>query len=327
MAPSGELRNCDRVLWGGERESMYRFWFMKAMRTFTTLIFVVTFAFIVLRLAGDPVQSMLGPDATVEEMEQFREAWGLNEPLPVQYISYFLAIVTGDLGYSHADGRPVTAVIAERVPSTLLLGFSAYVLALLVGIAAGVAAALNRGRAIDQVIMGVAAFGFALPAYFFGILLILLFSLKLQWLPSSGSGSLSHLIMPAVTLGLYQAGAVARFTRSSMLEVLGKLYMRAAAAKGAPRTWRILRHALPNAAIPVVTILGLNLGHLVAGAVVVEVVFAWPGIGRLLVNAVSMRDLSVVQGLVLLIATTMVIANLTVDLLYGLLDPRIRVTG
>src|SRR5690606_14326662 len=136
-----------------------------------------------------------------------------------------------------------------------------------------------------------------------------------------------HLIMPAVTLGLYHAGALARFTRSSMLEVLNKLYMRAAAAKGAPPSWRILRHALPNAAIPVVTILGLNLGHLVAGAVVVEVVFAWPGIGRLLVNSVSMRDLSVVQGLILLIATTMVLANLIVDLLYGLLDPRIRVTG
>lgn len=306
---------------------MYRFWLMKAVRTFTTLILVVTFAFIVLRLAGDPVQSMLGPDATVEEMEHFREAWGLNEPLPVQFLAYVHAILTGDLGYSHADGRPVTAVIAERVPYTLLLGLSAYGLALLVGIPAGIIASLNRGTAIDQVIMGFAALGFALPAYFFGILLILLFSLKLQWLPSSGSGTLSHLIMPAVTLGLYHAGALARFTRSSMLEVLGKLYMRAAQAKGAPRNWRILRHALPNAAIPVVTILGLNLGHLVAGAVIVEVVFAWPGIGRLLVNAVSMRDLSVVQGLVLFIATTMVVANLTVDLLYGLLDPRIRVTG
>lgn len=306
---------------------MYRFWLMKAVRTFTTLILVVTFAFIVLRLAGDPVQSMLGPDATVEEMEHFRKAWGLNKPLPVQFLAYVHAILTGDLGYSHADGRPVTAVIAERVPYTLLLGLSAYGLALLVGIPAGIIASLNRGTAIDQVIMGFAALGFALPAYFFGILLILLFSLKLQWLPSSGSGTLGHLIMPAVTLGLYHAGALARFTRSSMLEVLGKLYMRAAQAKGAPRNWRILRHALPNAAIPVVTILGLNLGHLVAGAVIVEVVFAWPGVGRLLVNAVSMRDLSVVQGLVLFIATTMVVANLTVDLLYGLLDPRIRVTG
>ncbi|KAB0266803.1 ABC transporter permease [Microvirga brassicacearum] len=306
---------------------MYRFWLVKGVRTLITLIFVVTFAFVILRLAGDPVQSMLGPDATVEEMEQFREAWGLNRSLPEQYVSYVYAMVTGDFGYSHADGRPVTAVIAERVPNTLILGVTAYVLALLVGVPAGIVAALNRGKAVDQLIMGVAAFGFALPAYFFGILLILLFSLKLQWLPSSGSGTWTHLIMPALTLGLYHAGALARFTRSSMLDVLGKLYMRAAAAKGAPPSWRIVRHALPNAAIPVVTILGLNLGHLVSGAVVVEVVFAWPGVGRLLVTAVSMRDLSVVQGLVLLVATTMVVANLMVDLLYGLLDPRIRVTG
>ncbi len=306
---------------------MLRFWLMKAVRTIVTLTLVVTFAFIVLRIAGDPVQSMLGADASVEEMEQFREAWGLNEPIPVQFVAYVKQIVTGDLGYSHADGRPVATVIAERIPATLLLGLCAYALAMLVGIPAGIFAALNRGSALDQLIMGFAALGFALPGYFFGILLILLFSLKLQWLPSSGSGTFSHLVMPAVTLGLYHAGALARFTRSSMLEVLGKLYMRAAAAKGAPPTWRILRHALPNAAIPVVTILGLNLGHLVAGAVVIEVVFAWPGIGRLLVNAVSMRDLSVVQGLILLIATTMVVANLLVDLVYGLLDPRIRVTG
>jgi len=306
---------------------MLRFWLMKAVRTIVTLMLVVTFTFIVLRIAGDPVQSMLGPDATMEEMEQFREAWGLNEPIPVQFGSYVKQILTGDLGYSHANGRQVTAVIAERIPATILLGLSAYGLALLVGIPAGILAALKRGTAIDQLIMSFAAFGFALPGYFLGIMLILLFSLHLQWLPSSGSGTFYHLIMPAVTLGLYHAGALARFTRSSMLEVLNKLYMRAAAAKGAPPSWRILRHALPNAAIPVVTILGLNLGHLVAGAVVVEVVFAWPGIGRLLVNSVSMRDLSVVQGLILLIATTMVLANLIVDLLYGLLDPRIRVTG
>lgn len=306
---------------------MFRFWLMKAVRTVVTLTLVVTFTFFVLRVAGDPVQSMLGPDASVEEMEHFRELWGLNEPLPVQFVAYVKQILSGDLGFSHADGRPVTTVIAERIPATLLLGFSAYVLALLVGIPAGILAALKRGSALDQVIMSIAALGFALPGYFFGILLILLFSLHLRWLPSSGAGTIYHLIMPAVTLGLYHAGALARFTRSSMLEVLGKLYMRAAAAKGAPPSWRILRHALPNAAIPVITILGLNLGHLVAGAVVIEVVFAWPGVGRLLVNAVSLRDLSVVQGLILLIATTMVLANLMVDLLYGLLDPRIRVTG
>jgi peptide/nickel transport system permease protein len=218
----------------------------------------------------------------------------------------------------------VTEIIAERVPWTVLLGLSAYAVAILVGVPAGIVAALRRGTALDRLVMGFAVFGFALPNFFLGILLILLFSLTLQWLPSSGTGSILHLLMPAATLGVYTAGTLARFTRSAMLEVLDKPYMRAAAAKGAPPLYRVLRHALPNAAIPIVTVIGLNLGALVGGAVVVETVFAWPGIGRLLVTAVTSRDLAVVQALVLLVAVTMVAANLAVDLLYGLLDPRIR---
>jgi len=210
------------------------------------------------------------------------------------------------------------------VPWTVLLGLSAYAVAILVGVPAGIVAALRRGSALDRMVMGFAVFGFALPNFFLGILLILLFSLTLQWLPSSGTGSILHLLMPAATLGVYTAGTLARFTRSAMLEVLSKPYMRAAAAKGAPPLYRVLRHALPNAAIPIVTVIGLNLGALVGGAVVVETVFAWPGIGRLLVTAVTSRDLAVVQALVLLVAVTMVAANLAVDLLYGLLDPRIR---
>jgi peptide/nickel transport system permease protein len=304
---------------------MYRFWMIKALRMFLTLLAVLTFTFVTLRFAGDPVQSMLGPDATIEEMAQFRTAWGLDKSVPEQYLAYMTSMLSGEFGHSHADGRPTTVVIAERIPFTLVLGLTAYSLAILVGVPAGIFAALNRGRPVDRLLMAFAAFGFALPPYFFGILLILLFSLKLQWLPSSGSSSMTHLIMPAVTLGLFHAGALARFTRSSMLEVLGKPYLSAAAAKGASPMRLVLRHALPNAAIPVVTILGLNLGQLVSGAVVVEVVFGWPGIGRLLVSAVSLRDLAVVQGLVLLVATTMVLANLLVDLIYGLLDPRIRV--
>lgn len=304
---------------------MARFWFVKALRTVLTLWFVVTFAFLVLRLSGDPVQSLLGPDATNEEIAQFTELWGLDRPLPEQYATYAARMATGDFGISYRDGRPVMAIIAERVPWTLMLGITAYALAVLVGVAAGVVAALNRGRALDRLIMSLAVAGFALPYFFSGILLILLFSLTLRWLPSSGTGTIWHLVMPAVTLGMFHAGALARFTRAAMLDTLGRLYMTAAAAKGAPRRWRILRHALPNAAIPVVTILGLNLGQLVAGAIVVEVVFAWPGVGRLLVTAVTSRDLAVVQALVLLIAATMVVANLVVDLLYGVLDPRIRV--
>ncbi|MGK9168500.1 ABC transporter permease [Inquilinus limosus] len=303
---------------------MVRFWSVKAARTLLTLWFVVTFAFIVLRVSGDPVQSLLGPDATVEEIAQFREAWGLDRPLPEQYLRYVVQMASGEFGTSYRDGRSVTEIIAERVPWTLLLGLSAYAVAILVGVPAGIVAALRRGSALDRLVMGFAVFGFALPNFFLGILLILLFSLTLQWLPSSGTGTILHLLMPAATLGVYTAGTLARFTRSAMLEVLAKPYMRAAAAKGAPPLTRILRHALPNAAIPIVTIIGLNLGALVGGAVVVETVFAWPGIGRLLVTAVTARDLAVVQALVLLVAATMVAANLAVDLLYGLLDPRIR---
>ncbi|MGO1074189.1 ABC transporter permease [Inquilinus sp. CA228] len=303
---------------------MVRFWSVKAARTLLTLWFVVTFAFIVLRVSGDPVQSLLGPDATLEEIAQFREAWGLDRPLPEQYLRYVVQMASGEFGTSYRDGRSVTEIIAERVPWTVLLGLSAYAVAILVGVPAGIVAALRRGSAVDRLVMGFAVFGFALPNFFLGILLILLFSLTLQWLPSSGTGSILHLLMPAATLGVYTAGTLARFTRSAMLEVLSKPYMRAAAAKGAPPVYRVLRHALPNAAIPIVTVIGLNLGALVGGAVVVETVFAWPGIGRLLVTAVTSRDLAVVQALVLLVAVTMVAANLAVDLLYGLLDPRIR---
>lgn len=306
---------------------MGRFWLVKAARTLLTLWFVVTFTFVVQRTSGDPLQSLLGPDATLEEIEQYRVEWGLDRPIWEQYGLYVVNMARGEFGKSYRDGRQVTDIIAERVGPTLALGLSAYLVATLIGIPAGILAALRRGSVFDRLIMGFAVFGFALPNFFLGILMILLFSLTLRWLPSSGTGTLLHMLMPAVTLGVYTAGTLARFTRSAMLEVLDKLYIRAAAAKGASPIRRVLAHALPNAAIPVVTIVGLNLGELIAGAIVVETVFAWPGVGRLLVSAVSARDLAVVQALTLLIATTMVLANLAVDLVYGLLDPRIRVSG
>ena len=306
---------------------MARFWAMRALRTLLTLIFVVTFAFVVLRTSGDPVQSLLGPDATNDEIAQFREAWGLDRPLPEQYLRYVGNVLRGEFGKSYRDGRPVSEIVGERVPWTLLLTLTAYALALLIGVPAGIVAALRRNTIVDRAIMGLAVMGFALPNFFLGILMILLFSLHLRWLPSSGSGTLAHLVMPALTLGMFNAGALARFTRSAMLEVLSKPYMRAAAAKGASPLRQVLRHALPNAAIPVVTIIGLNLGILLGGAIVVETVFAWPGVGRLLVSAVSARDLAVVQAIVLLLAVIMVAINLAVDLLYGVLDPRIRLAG
>jgi peptide/nickel transport system permease protein len=303
---------------------MTRFWLIKLARTVLTLWFVVTFAFVVLRTSGDPVVALIGADALPDEIEQFRRQWGLDQPLIVQYLRYVGQMATGHFGMSLRNHRPVIEVIMERVPWTLLLGLVAYAGAALIGIPAGIAAALRRGKAADRIIMAFSVFGFALPNFFQGILMILLFSLVLRWLPSSGAGTLDHLVMPVLTLGTFTAGTLARFTRSAMLEVLDKPFMRAAAAKGVPAWKRVLLHALPNAAIPIVTIIGLNLGQLIAGAIVVETVFAWPGVGRLLVTAVSSRDLAVVQGLVLVIACTMVLANLAVDLLYGLLDPRIR---
>lgn len=303
---------------------MVRFWTIRLARTLLTLWFVVTFAFVVLRTSGDPVVALIGADAMPDEIEQFRQQWGLDQPLIVQYLRYLVQMASGQFGVSLRDSRPVIEIIAERLPATVTLGLAAFLLAAAVGIPAGIAAALRRGRLVDRAVMAFAVFGFALPNFFLGILMILLFSLALQVLPSSGAGTIWHLIMPTVTLATFTAGALARFTRSAMLEVLERPYMRAAAAKGVPAWRRIFFHALPNASIPVVTVVGLNLGQLIAGAIVVETVFAWPGIGRLLVTAVSARDLAVVQGLVLVIAATMVFANLAVDLVYGLLDPRIR---
>src|SRR5262245_52737709 len=188
---------------------MARFWVLKLGRTLLTLWFVVTFTFVVLRTSGDPVQSLLGPDATLEEIAQFRVEWGLDRPLLEQYVLYAYNMARGEFGKSYRDGRPVTTIIGERVPGTLFLGFSAYLLAILVGVPAGIVAALKRNSVIDRLIMSVAVFGFALPNFFLGILLILLFSLSLRWLPSSGSGTFLHLLMPMTALGLFTAGTLA----------------------------------------------------------------------------------------------------------------------
>ncbi len=306
---------------------MTRFWSLKILRTVLTLWFVITFTFVVLRTSGDPVVALVGADATPQEIEQFRALWRLDDSLWVQYLRYIGQMATGQFGISYRDGREVIDIIAERVPWTIMLGLVAYAGAIVIGIPAGIFAAIKRGSPFDNLIMATAVFGFAIPNFFLGILLILLFSLALQWLPSSGTSTIWHFIMPALTLATFTAGTLARFTRSAMLEVLDKLYIRAAAAKGVSYWKRIVFHALPNAGIPIVTIIGLNLGELIGGAIVVETVFAWPGVGRLLVTAVSSRDLAVVQALVLVMAMTMVIANLIVDLLYGLLDPRIRVSN
>jgi peptide/nickel transport system permease protein len=296
----------------------------KIVRGLVTIWLIVTFTFAALHLSGDPIEALVGDQAPPAVVEYYRAKFGLDRPLPEQYLAYWGGILHGDFGLSLSDQTPATDLILGALPNTLRLGLTSFAGGLAAGVLLGIVAALNRNRPIDRFVMGFAVFGFSIPNFFLGILLILLFSLKLRLLPSSGSDTPAHLLLPAITLGSQFTGIFARFTRSAMLEVLNKPYMVAARAKGVPHMLRVFRHALPNAAIPLVTIIGLKLGDLVAGSIVIETVFAWPGVGRLLVNAVSSRDIAVVQAILIMVAVTMIVANLLVDVIYTLIDPRMR---
>ncbi len=303
---------------------MIRYLLGRAARALRTVARVVTFAFVVLRMSADPALVILGPEASPEMIAVFRKAWGLDEPIFVQYLDYFRAILRGDLGISMRDGRPAIELVAERIPATLALTLPALMIKVGIGIPAGIWASLHRGTVVDRAVMGLAVAGFTVPSFVLGLTLVLIFSVWLGWLPSGGQDSWMHAILPIVTMGVGGAAILARFTRSAMLEVLGQPYVRTASAKGVPWSRVIRGHALPNAAIPTVTMIGFMVGTLMAGAVVVESVFSWPGVGRLLVVAVSHRDLAVVQCILLIVAATMVTSNLVVDFLYGFLDPRLR---
>ncbi len=303
---------------------MLRFFLIRLGRAALTVALVVTFAFVVLRMSGDPALIIMSVDAPPEAIAAFRKAWGLDDPIWLQYLRYFSAIGQGELGQSMRDGRPAIQLVAERIPATLALTLPALALKLGIGIPAGIYAALHRDSLIDRIVMVTAVAGFTVPSFVLGLVLVLVFSVQLGWLPSGGQDSWRHAILPVLTLGIGGAAVLARFTRSAMLETLGQSYIRTASAKGVPWAAVVRGHALPNAAIPTVTIVGFMVGSLIAGAVVVESVFSWPGVGRLLVVAVSNRDLAVVQCILLLVAVTMVTSNLIVDLLYGVLDPRLR---
>lgn len=303
---------------------MLRFFLIRLARAVLTVALVVTFAFVVLRLSGDPALIIMSNEAPPEAVAAFRKAWGLDDPLWLQYLRYFSAIWQGELGQSMRDGRPALDIVLERIPATLALTLPALALKLGIGLPAGIYAALHRDSPIDRLVMVTAVAGFTVPSFVLGLVLVLVFSVQLGWLPSGGQESWRHAILPVLTLGIGGAAILARFTRSAMLEVLGQPYIRTASAKGVPWAAVVRGHALPNAAIPTVTIVGFMVGSLIAGAVVVESVFSWPGVGRLLVVSVASRDLAVVQAILLLVAVTMVSSNLTVDLLYGLLDPRLR---
>ncbi|MEQ8502776.1 MAG: ABC transporter permease [Sneathiellaceae bacterium] len=308
---------------------MLHFLALRAFRALVTIFLVLSFAFVILRLSGDPALLILSPEAPPEAIEAFRKGWGLDAPLWKQYLGYFIKLAEGNFGQSMRDGRSAIALVAERIPATLAITLPAFVLKLAIGVPAGIYAALHRNSLADRLVMSFSVAGYTMPSFVLGLVLVLVFSVNLGWLPSGGYGDdgsidLQNAILPVVTLGLGGAAILARFTRSAMLEVLGQPYIRTASAKGL--VWRrvVSAHALPNAAIPTVTVVGFMVGSLIAGAVVVESVFSWPGAGRLLVSAVANRDLAVVQCILLLVAATMIASNLTVDALYSWLDPRLR---
>ena len=303
---------------------MVTFLLRRVLRALLTLWFVVSVVFVMSRLSGDPSQFLLPPDASDAERAAMRAFLGLDRSLAEQYLAYAQQVARLDFGNSFYYQRPAREVFLESLPRTVQLTALAFGLSFVVGTSAGIAAARWRDRSADRLLMLTAFVGYALPNFVLGITLILVFSLQLRWLPSGGTGTLWHLLMPALTLASSGAAALARYTRSSLLDVLGTDYLRTARSKGvAPRTV-LLKHALRNAAIPIVTILGLQVGTLIAGTVIVETVFAWPGTGRLIVTAVRSQDFPLVQFSVLAIAASVTLANLVVDATYALIDPRVR---
>jgi peptide/nickel transport system permease protein len=297
----------------------------RALAAIPTLWGVATVVFLMARLLpGDPARVIAGVLASPTDVERIRHQMGLDQPLWIQYLDFMGSLLHLDLGTSAHTDAPVVEEIGSRLPYTIELAIVALVVAVTVGILAGIVAAVRRNTALDLIISGLSVFGVSMPVYWLGLMMIILFAIDLHLLPAAGADEPTSIIMPAVTLALFSVGLIARMTRSSMLEVLGQDYIRTARAKGAPFRRVVFRHALRNALLPVMTVIGLQFGALLGGAVVTETVFAWPGVGRLLVDSIFFRDYPVVQGLVLMFGTTFVLINLLVDVLYAYVDPRIH---
>jgi ABC-type dipeptide/oligopeptide/nickel transport system permease component len=297
----------------------------RILYTIPVIWLVVSMVFLLIHLVpGDPVQQMLGEGATASDLATLRHQYGLDAPLGQQYLHYWHGVLHGDLGRSLRLNDSVTHLIVARYPYTLQLTLSALILALLLAIPAGVAAALHRGEWRDNVLGVVSLLGLSFPGFAMGPILILLVSIRLGWLPVSGSGSFAHLVLPAFTMGASLAAILTRMVRTAMLEELGQDYIRTARAKGLPERTVVYKHALRNAMIPVLTLVGLQFGALLAGAIVTETIFSWPGLGRLTVSAISNRDYALVQGCILAIGLTYVLVNLLTDALYVVANPRIR---
>jgi peptide/nickel transport system permease protein len=297
-------------------------------RLVASVITLLGVAFIVVALVrllpGDPARVIAGLQAGQEEVDRIRATLGLDRPLLVQYGLFLDDLVHGDMGVSARTSNPVAAEILSRLPFTLELAFAGTAIGAVLGILMGVVAATRRATWVDHLMSTVAVIGVSIPVYWLGILLIILFAVNLQWLPAAGAESLSSLILPSFTIGMFSIGLVSRMTRANMLDVLGQDYVRTAHAKGLTDRLVIYKHALRNAFIPVLTVIGLQFGTLLGGAVLTESVFAWPGIGRLLVDSIFARDFPMIQGIVLTYAAMFVVVNIITDLLYTIVDPRVR---
>lgn len=304
---------------------MRRYVLTRSLEALVAVWGVLTIVFIAARLTGDPAILMLPVGASPEQIAELRLALGLEFPLWKQYLIFLADALRGDFGISFQHHKPALDVVLERFPATVKLALSALFLGTALGVGAGMVAALKRGTMIEFAAMVVALLGQATPVFWLGIVLILVFAVQLQWLPAAGSETFAHLVLPAITLAVFISAAIARLLRSSMIEVLKEDYIRTAWAKGlSPRTV-YLRHATRAALTSVLTMLGILTGELLGGAVIVETIFSWPGVGRIVVQAIEVKDFTVVQAAVALVSTVFVIINLGVDLLYGVVDPRVRV--
>ena len=309
---------------------MGRYIFRRLIYSALVLFGVALTVFVAMRLSGDPVQLLLREgNPTQEDIDRLRHAMQLDQPLYQQFFTFAVNAVQGDFGESLRYKTPALDEIISRIPATLELSIAAYLFALLIAIPTGIISAVRRGGAVDFLSRTLSVLGASFPSFWLGLLLILVFAVRLKWLPVSGrgsgvSGSLEALVLPAITLGLAYAASLARLLRSSMLDVLSQDFVRTARAKGLRERSVLMRHALRNALIPVVTLAGIQIGYLLSGSVIVEVVFSWPGVGRLIVDSIGARDYPVVQAAVIMLALALIIVNLLVDILYALIDPRIH---
>ena len=303
---------------------MLNYLIKRLIQSVFVLFGITLVVFVVLHLSGDPVQLMVPPTASQAEVDALRQKMGFNDPIYLQYYRFLINIIHGDFGESYYYNEPAMKIVLERFPATVELSFSAMLIALLVAIPSGIISAVNRNGGIDAFIRLFALMGQCIPSFWLGIIFILLFSVNLHWLPTGGNNGIASLILPAVTLGMFSAASITRVLRSSMIEILGKEFIIVAWAKGLPQKVVILKHAFKNAFSSMMTIVGMQFAGLLGGSVIIETVFAWPGVGRLIVQSIVNNDFMVVEATVMLLASIFVLINFVVDILYCIINPRVK---